>query len=267
MKKDTDMKFLDHLEVFRWHLIRSGVAIIICSILAFVFKDIVFNQIILAPRNIDFPTYIILCKISNLIGLGNTLCLEEPPFTLINIHMSGQFSTHILVSIVSGIIISFPYVFWQIWSFVKPALYTNEIKLARGIVFFSSLLFFIGIIFGYYVISPMSINFLGTYQVSSIVTNNISLVSFISTVTTICLANGIIFQLPIVVYFLTKVGFLTPHFMRLYRKHALIITLILSAVITPPDVTSQILVSLPLLILYELSIKISSRVLKNKRVD
>ena len=178
--------------------------------------------------------------------------------------MSGQFSTHIFVSIVAGLVISFPYVFWQIWSFVRPALYSNEMKLARGIVFFSSLLFFIGVVFGYYVIAPMSINFLGSYQVSDIVSNNISLGSFINTVTTICLANGIIFELPIVVYFLTKIGFLTPEFMRLYRKHALILTLILSAVITPPDVTSQILVSFPLVILYEFSIRISSQVIKNK---
>ena len=262
--QDNEMSFLDHLEIFRWHLIRAAAAIMFFAVIAFIYKDIVFDSILLGPRDPDFPTYRVLCSISQYLGLQDALCLEESPFSLMNITMSGQFSTHITTSIFAGFIISFPYVFWEMWRFISPALHSGETKLARGVVFFSSLLFMFGIVFGYYVVAPLSVNFLGSYQVSSEVANQISLTSFISTVTTVSFANGIIFELPILVYFLTKIGLLTPEFMRLYRKHALVITLILSAIITPPDITSQILVSLPLIVLYEMSIKISSRVIKNQ---
>ena len=179
--------------------------------------------------------------------------------------MSGQFSAHIMTSIIAGFVVAFPYVFWEIWRFIAPALYEKESSVARGVVFFSSTLFLFGVVFGYYVVSPLSVHFLGSYQVSSSVANQISLNSFISTVSTVCLANGIIFELPILVYFLTKVGLITPDFMRTYRKHALVLTLIFSAIITPPDVASQVLVALPLMILYEISIKISARVLRKQK--
>ena len=263
--KEKEMSFLDHLEIFRWHLIRAAIAILFFSIIAFIFKDIVFDVILLGPKKPDFPTYKVLCNISTFFGLDDALCMEESPFSLMNISMSGQFSTHITTSIFAGFIIAFPYVFWELWRFIRPALHTNETKMARGIVFFSSVLFLFGVLFGYYIIAPLSVNFLGSYQVSSTVANQISLTSFISTVTTVSLANGIIFELPILVYFLTKIGLLTPELMRIYRKHAMVVTLILSAIITPPDITSQILVSLPLIVLYELSIKISVRVIKNQK--
>ncbi len=264
MSTENEMSFLDHLEVFRWHLIRSAIAIMFFAAIAFVFKEIVFDVILLGPKKPDFPTYRALCGISKFLGLGDALCMEDSPFTLMNISMSGQFSTHITTSLFAGFIAAFPYVFWELWRFIRPALHTNETKMARGIVFFSSMLFMLGVLFGYYVIAPLSVNFLGSYQVSSTVANQISLTSFISTVTTVSLANGIIFELPILVYFLTKIGLLTPEFMRIYRKHAMVVTLILSAIITPPDITSQILVSFPLIILYELSIKISAKVIKNQ---
>ena len=264
MSKEVEMSFLDHLEVFRWHLIRSFAAILFFSGIAFIFKDIIFDTILLGPKNPDFPTYLALCNISQFLGMGDALCLKDSPFSLMNISMSGQFSTHITTSVFAGFIIAFPYIFWEFWRFISPALYSSETKLARGVVFFSSALFLLGILFGYYVIAPLSINFLGSYQVSDLVANQINLSSFISTVTTVCLANGIIFELPILVYFLTKIGLLTPEFMRIYRKHAMVIVLILSAIITPPDISSQILVSFPLIILYEFSIKISARVIKNQ---
>ena len=263
-EKDSEMSFLDHLEIFRWHLIRAAAAILFFAIFAFVYKDIVFDVILLGPKNPDFPTYKALCSISRFLGFEDAFCLTESPFSLMNISMSGQFSTHITTSIFAGFIVSFPYVFWELWRFISPALLDREAKLAKGIVFFSSLLFMSGIVFGYYVVAPLSVNFLGSYQVSSTVANQIGLTSFISTVTTVCLANAIIFELPIFVYFLTKVGLLTPEFMRVYRKHSMVVTLILSAIITPPDITSQILVSLPLIVLYEISIKISARVIKNQ---
>ena len=264
MKENTEMSFLDHLEVFRWHLIRSSIVLLLSSIFAFVFKDVIFDLILLGPKNPDFLTYRILCNISQYLGIGDALCLEDSPFSLMNITMSGQFATHIKTSFFAGFIISFPYILWESWRFISPALYDNETKLAKGFVFFSSCLFIVGILFGYYVVAPLSVNFLGSYQVSSMVANQISLTSFISTVITVCLANGIVFELPIIVYFLTKIGLLTPEFMRAYRKHAMVGALILSAIITPPDITSQIFVSFPLIILYEISIRISQRVIKNK---
>ena len=262
--KDKEMSFLDHLEVFRWHLIRAAIAILFFTIIAFIYKDIVFDVILLGPKRTDFLTYRILCEISQYLGLGDALCLRDSPFSLMNISMSGQFSTHITTSIFAGFIIAFPYVLWEIWRFISPALHSNENSMAKGVVFFSSILFLIGILFGYYVIAPLSINFLGSYQVSSSVANQINLSSFVSTVTTVSFANGIIFELPILVYFLTKIGLLTPDFMRVYRKHSMVVILILSAIITPPDITSQVLVSLPLIMLYEFSIKISERVIKNQ---
>jgi sec-independent protein translocase protein TatC len=263
-EQKEEMSFLNHLEIFRWHLIRSALAILFFAIIAFIFKEIVFDVILLGPQKTNFPTYKALCSISKFLGLDDALCMQESPFKLQNISMSGQFSAHIMTSIFAGFIVAFPYVFWEFWRFISPALYDAETKIARGVVFFSSVLFLFGILFGYYVIAPLSVNFLGSYQVSKDVENIISLTSFISTVTTVSLANGIIFELPILVYFLTKIGLLTPEFMRMYRKHAMVVTLILSAIITPPDITSQILVAFPLMILYELSIKISARVIKNQ---
>jgi len=265
-KKELDMSFLDHLEVLRWHLIRSGIAIISLSILAFICKDFIFDTVLLAPKDPNFFTYKFLCNISQSLGMGDALCIKESPFLLMNITMSGQFSTHLMTSLYAGFILAFPYVFWEIWRFIVPALKDSETRVTRGVVFFSSFLFLIGILFGYYVIAPLSINFLGSYQVSQTVANQISLTSFVTTVTTVSLANGIIFELPILVYFLTKIGFLTPEFMRTYRRHAMVITLILSAVITPPDITSQILVSFPLIILYEISIRISRAVIKRNNL-
>ena len=205
-----------------------------------------------------------LCNISQFLGMGDVLCLKQSPFSLMNISMSGQFTTHLMVSFFSGLIISSPYIFWELWRFISPAFYTSEAKLARGGVFFSSVLFLMGILFGYYVISPLSLNFLGSYQVSDLVSNQISLTSYISTLVTICFANGIVFELPVLVYFLTKMGLLTPHIMKVYRKHSIVCVLILSAIITPPDISSQILVSFPLIILYELSIKISARIIRRE---
>ena len=257
--ESKEQSFLDHLEVLRWTLVRSAVAVLIVAVLAFLFPEILFDKIIFASKSPDFPTYRWLCWISESFGLGDAFCITEMPFILMNISMSGQFSTHIISSLVAGFIVAFPYVFWEVWRFVKPALYTGEKKYSRGVVLYTSLLFVLGVLFGYYLVAPLSVLFLGSYQVSAQVANQISLNSFISTVTTVCLANGIIFQLPILVYFLSKLGIVTPHFLRTYRKHALIGVLILSAIITPPDIMSQIMVTFPLLILYEISIKISAK--------
>ncbi len=259
---EKEMSFLGHLEVLRWHLIRSVVSVLIFTTLSFYFKDIVFDRILLGPKNSEFITYRFFCYLSDLFGFGDFLCFGDFEWTLNNFTMSGQFSAHIMISIFSGLILSFPYIFWELWRFVSPALKHKERAFSRGVVFFASTLFFLGVLFGYYIVSPLAINFLGSYQVSSEVANQISLTSFIMTVATISFANGIVFELPILVYFLTKAGLITPEFMRKYRKHSMILILLLSAIITPPDVISQILLALPLLVLYEISINISARILR-----
>jgi sec-independent protein translocase protein TatC len=263
MGDPNQMSFLEHLEELRWRVIRAAIAILAFAVLAFVFKGVVFDQIILAPKNTTFITYKALCYLSRLLGLGEELCLTSD-FSLQNIEMSGQFTSHLVVSIVAGIIISFPYVFYQIWSFIVPGLSDKERGTARGVVFFTSLLFMLGIAFGYFIVAPLSVQFLGSYKVSEQVENIITLNSFISTITTTTLASGLVFQLPIVVYFFAKLGIVTPAFLRTYRKHAIIVVLIVAAIITPPDITSQILVSMPLLVLYEISIYIAKVVIRNK---
>lgn len=264
-KNRADMSFLEHLEVLRWHLVRSSIAVLVFMIAIFSFKSFVFDEIILAQKNSNFWTYEMFCKISHWLGKGDTLCMDDISFSLINITMSGQFTMHLIVSLIGGLILGFPYILFEIWRFISPALENKERKYARGLVFAGSFLFAIGILFGYYLISPLSVQFLGNYKVSDLVENQISLSSFISTVTTITLACGLVFQLPLIIYFLAKVGLVTPEFLRKYRKHAIVVTLILSAIITPPDVSSQVLMAVPLLILYEFSIFVAKRVVKNNK--
>jgi sec-independent protein translocase protein TatC len=258
-EENEEMGFLDHLEILRWHLIRSALSIIILAIGAFLFYDFIFNKIILLPKTPEFITNIMLCKLGKAVNI-DALCINAKPFQIINISMAGQFSTHIMVSLILGLIVSFPYIFWEIWRFIKPALKMNEKKYARGAVFFSSLLFAIGVLFGYYIIVPLSVHFLGNYSVSTQVLNQINLGSYISTVSSVVLASGVIFELPVIIYFLSKVGLVTPTFLRKNRKYAIVLILIISAIITPPDVFSQILVAMPLLLLYEISIMISKKI-------
>lgn len=258
-EEKQEQSFLDHLEVLRWHLIRSAAAVLVFTILAFVFPNILFDKIIFAAKDPSFATYRFFCWMSETLHFGEALCIDEMPFELMNINMSGQFSTHIMSSVIAGFVIAFPYVFWEIWRFVKPALHSSEKKYSRGVVFYTSLLFILGVMFGYYGVAPLSVQFLGNYQVSSQVVNQINLNSYISTVTTVCLANGIVFLLPVLIYFLSKLGLITPSFLRQYRRHALVVLMILAAIITPPDIMSLILVTFPLMLLYEVSIKVSAK--------
>lgn len=260
------MSFLEHLEELRWHIIRSIAAIVVLMIAAFMFKNIIFDHVILAPKSADFFTNRMLCKLGELVNT-KLLCINTRQLELINIKMSGQLTTHIAVSMVAGIILAFPVILWEFWKFFKPALYMNEARYARGAVFVASMLFFTGVLFGYYMLAPLSIHFLGSYQVSAEVTNTINVRSYIGTISSICLATGIIFELPIIVFFLTKIGLVTPQFLRKYRKHAIVVIVVLSAIITPPDIFSQLLVSLPLLVLYEIGISISKRVVKKQEME
>jgi len=260
----NEMSFLDHLEELRWHLIRSTLAVVIIACAAFIMKKFIFDTILLGPTFMDFPTYRLFCDIATSIGIDSAFCAEKLPFTIQSRLMSGQFSAHIWTSIWAGFIVGFPYVLYELWKFISPGLHQNERKHSRGFILIASLLFFMGVLFGYYVVAPLSINFLGTYQVSEAVLNEFDLGSYIATVRTSVIACGILFELPILIFFLTKVGIVTPELLKKYRKIALVLVLILSAVITPPDVASQIIVAVPVLILYQVSIYISKIVLKRE---
>ncbi len=257
----AEMSFLDHLETLRWHIIKSAIAICVFATLAFIYSDFIFDSIIFAPKYPEFWTNRMIAKVADLVGM-QSLRINTQELQLISIDMSGQFMVSIWTSIITGFIVASPYVVYQFWSFIQPALYENEKRHASGAVFVMSSLFMLGIMFGYYLIVPFSIDFLGSYSISKSVVNQINILSYISTVTSIVIAGGVAFELPVVAYFLSKIGVLTPKFLRKYRRHSYVVLLIVAAIITPPDVLSQMLVAIPLVILYEASIFISASVEK-----
>lgn len=261
---EKEMSFLDHLEELRWHLIRSTLAVMVFAVFAFLAKGFIFDVLLFGPKNPDFPTYKILCKIAQAIHFKESFCFTELPFRIQSRTMAGQFSAHLWTSITAGFIIAFPYVLYEFWKFISPGLHKKERKSSRGFIFIASILFFIGVLFGYYIVTPLSINFLGTYQVSNQVFNDFDLSSYIGLIRASTLASGLIFELPIIIYILTKIGLVTPQILRKYRKFALVIVLVFSAIITPPDIASQIIVAVPVVILYEISIFISRAVIKKQ---
>lgn len=270
-KGETEMSFLEHLEELRWHIIRSVIAIFAFMIVAFAFKSLLFDTILIAPSRPDFISNRMLCEFGHylnekeIVENRDILCINNNDFQLISIKMAGQITTHIIVALVAGLILAFPFVIREFWSFFRPALHSNEAKHARGAVLASTLLFFTGVLFGYFVLAPLSIHFLTSYQVSPNVLNQINIRSYIGTLTSVCFATGVVFELPIIAFFLTKIGVITPSFMRKYRKHAIVVIFVMAAIITPPDVFSQTLVAIPLLILYEISIFISAGVMRSKQ--
>lgn len=257
------MSFLDHLEELRWHLIRSVVAIVVFSIAAFLAKDLVWNTLILGPTKSDFLTYRFLCDIAERFNKP-VLCFGDIPIDLIVTEITAQFTMHIKSSFIFGLILGFPYAFWEIWRFIKPGLHSNERKASRGVVFVVTMLFFLGVLFGYLVVTPISLNFLSNYQLDIAIQNQIKINSIIGLVSALTLACGLMFQLPMLAYILAKAGIVTPQLMRRFRKHAIVVILVLGAIITPPDITSQILIALPLTLLYEISILVAKRVVKRK---
>jgi len=266
MSDPKEMSFLDHLEELRWHVIRGGIAIIITSIVAFFFMDVIFKYVVLGPARVDFITYRMLNKLVTFAGQPQ-LAIDKINFTLQSRTLSGQFTMHLTAAGVVGLVVAFPYVFWEIWRFIKPGLHIKEARSSTGAVFWVSLLFMMGILFGFFVVSPLSIQFLANYQLSELIENQFDVNSYISTLTTLTLSCGVMFQLPMLVYVLTKIGIVTPSFLRNYRRHSIVIILIIAAIITPPDVMSQLLVSMPLFLLYEVSIWVSAievRKLKKK---
>lgn len=265
-KKKTpqaEMSFLEHLEELRWHIIRSVVLIAVFAVVAFIMKDFIFNEIIFKPKMPEFWSNRMMAKLGEYVG-SDALNINQQPLKLVSLKMADQFMLHFMVAIVLGLILAAPFIFFEIWRFIKPALYDKEKKHASGAVFFTSLLFMIGILFGYFIIVPLSIDFLTTYSVSPEVENQINMRSYIGTVTSITFASGFIFLLPIFSYFLSKVGILTPQFMKNYRRHAYVVMFLVAAIITPPDVFSQIMVAIPLVFLYEISIFISKIVVKKR---
>lgn len=264
MSEEKEMAFLDHLEELRWHVVRAVAAIFIMMIAAFIYTEEIFKYVVLAPGQIDFVTFRWLCQLGLATGVDG-LCVTEIPMKIQSRFLMGQFTMQLQASFVIGLAVAFPYVVWELWSFVKPGLYNKEKKGSRGAVFSISSLFLIGISFGYFILCPMTIAFLANYQIHPDIHNEFDITSYVSTITILVLSCGILFQLPIVVFFLTKVGIVTPKLLRSYRKHAVIAILILGAIITPSsDPLSLSLISVPVYFLYEMSILISTIELKRK---
>lgn len=253
------MSFFDHLEDLRWHLIRSAFALIAFSIFGFVYTTEILEKVIFGPTNPSFPSYSVLCKLGHWLGLGDSLCITPVKVQFQNFKMAGQIMLQFKIGFIVGFIGAFPYLCWELWRFVKPALKEKELQGARGIIFWVSFQFFLGIAFSYFLMAPFTINFLAGYTLTDKVINQFFLDDYFSLMTQIILGMGVLFELPILVFFLTKIGILTPEFMRSYRRHAVVVILILAAVITPPDIVDQLIVFTPLYLLYEISIFISKK--------
>jgi len=266
-KPTNEMSFLDHLEELRWVLVRSSAAVVIMATITYFFSDYIFSTLIFGPTDPSFITYRFFCEASHYLGFADSICITELPFIIQNTEMEGQVNIFVWTCITAGFILAFPYILWQFWKFISPALYEKERKNAKVFVFVASILFFLGVLFGYFVIVPMSVNFLATFSISSVVKNQFNIDSYIGMVKTAVIASGLYFELPIILYFLTKLGLVTPTFLRTYRKYAIVIVLIIAAIVTPPDVVSQITVAVPMLIIYEVSIWISAIVVRNKKRD
>ncbi|PBQ32266.1 twin-arginine translocase subunit TatC [Sphingobacteriaceae bacterium] len=273
-KKNTaegvEMSFLQHLEELRWHLVRSAAVIVVFGIAAFCLNDFLFDTIIFGPLKQDFISYRALCALGYKIGAGDVMCMTVKPAHLQTLSASEQFFNHMWISLVTGLILAFPFVLWELWKFIRPALKNQEVGPVKIFVIIASFLFLVGIGFGYFLLFPMSYNFLVNYQVSSsgIVETQNTFDDYISLISTMVLVSGIIFEMPVLVYFLTRMTILTPQFMRKYRKHAVIIILIAAAVITPsPDVTSQMVVAIPMYLLFEISIFVSGWAIKKHKLN
>lgn len=263
MEEPEESTFGDHLEVFRKHLIRAVLVICATTILAFVYKSFIFDQIILAPKSSDFITNKFFCYLGNILGYPE-ICAPSESYDLINLSISGQFMLHFTISLTVGFILAFPYILWELWRFIKPALSKKERWGARGFVFYSSFLFIAGLLFGYYLITPLTLNFFSSYSVSDSLQNQFTIQSYLSNLTSSCLSTAVAFELPIIIFFLSKIGLTTPKGLKKYRRHAIVALFIIAGILTPADPISMFLVAIPLLFLYELSIFISRREYKKR---
>ncbi|MEI6949960.1 twin-arginine translocase subunit TatC [Paraflavisolibacter sp. H34] len=262
----AEMSFIDHLDVLRGHLLRSVIAIAIGATLIGIYNKFVVRQILMGPTHADFPTYVLMCKIGNKLGLGAALCIREVNVPMQNTVVSGQLSMFFSVIIIGGLILAFPYVFYEFWRFVRPALTKKELGKTRGVIFWVSFLFFTGVLFGYFVISPYTINFFSTFQIDENIENKWTISSYIDTMIPLVIGSGLAFQLPLVMYFLAKVGVVSGTFLRNVRKYAIVIIFIVAGIITPgPDIISQLTVAVPLIVLYEISILLARRIEKEQQ--
>jgi sec-independent protein translocase protein TatC len=266
-EEKAEMSFIDHLEVLRGHLFRSVLAIAVGAIVFIVYDDFIVKKVLMGPTHADFPTYKWLCKFGQSVGLGDKMCMKEIGLKMQSTSVSGQFSMYFTMIFVGGIILAFPYIFWEFWRFVRPALTKKELSKTRGVIFWVSLLFFSGILFGYFIIAPYTVNFFATFQLDENIENIWTITSYIDTLVPLILGTGLAFQLPLVMFFLAKVGLMSPGFLRRNRKYAIVIILILAGIITPPDVISQIICTIPLALLYEISIWLTAKVQKEKELE
>lgn len=261
-----EMSFLDHLEELRWHIIRSLLAIVAAGIVLFMFQDWLFGTVLFGPTKDSFITYRALCGLSHGLGMGEKMCMAPPEFQIQAILFGETFITSVKVSFLAGLVVAFPYVFYEIWRFIAPGLHEKERAASRGAVFVCSSLFLIGVLFGYYIVSPFGVRWLGGYTLPGVI-NSPTLGSIINYMVMFTLPSGLMFELPVVVYVLSRIGLVTPEGMRKYRRHAILGTLIIAGVLTPPDAVTQFLVGIPVYMLYELSIFISARVQKQLKLQ
>ena len=260
----AEMSFVDHLEVLRGHLFRSVIAIVVGGIVVAVYNDFFVKKVLMGPTHSDFPTYAAMCKVGRYLNLGDALCMKDMVVKMQNTAVSGQFSMWFTVVLIGGVIIAFPYIFFEFWRFIRPALTEKELGKTRGVIFWVSLLFFTGVAFGYFVIAPYTVNFFANFQLDENIQNIWTITSYIDTLIPLILGTGLAFQLPLVMLFLSRIGIVTPEYLRTGRKYAIVIIMVVAGVITPPDVISQIIVSIPLLLLYEVSILLSARTVKEQ---
>jgi len=267
---EAEMSFFDHLEALRWHLIRASLAVVVFMIVAWCYFDEIFDTLIMGPTKPGFFTYQVMCNLGHWLHrlfpfYDFDFCFSAIKVPLLNTEMAGQFTLKMNSSLVMGIIMGIPYLLWELWRFIKPALHERERKASTGFVFYATALFFLGVLFGYYVITPLSIHFLVGYTISPSITNFFDIDNYISSVYTLTLATGVVFELPILIYILASLGIMTPKFMRSTRRYAIVVILIIAAVVTPtPDMLTMSVVSMPLLMLYELSIFVAAVVEKRK---
>ncbi len=262
-EEEEEMSFLDHLEELRWHLVRSLIAIGLITICALIFNDFIFHELILPPGEPGFWTFEALCKLGQLVST-DSFCVEDLDFTLQSRKPMGQFTIYFTSSFVIGLIVAFPYVAWEIWRFIKPGLHATEKRAARGVVFYTSLLFALGILFGYFLLTPISVFFFAGFQLDASIENQFDILSYVGMILTIVFGSGLLFQLPMAVLFLSNAGIVTPTLLKKYRRHGIVVILVLGAMLTPPDPFSQILVAIPLVTLYEIGVMVSKRVERRK---
>jgi sec-independent protein translocase protein TatC len=260
----AEMSFVEHIDALRSHLFKMAIATAIGSIFIAIYNDFVIQRILLGPTRPDFPTYTYLCKLSNWLGFGNKFCMKEIHLEMQSTTLTGQFDVYLDVIVIGGIVVAFPYILYQFWKFIKPALSNNELTNSRGVIFWVSALFFIGIGFGYFVLSPYTVNFFANFSLDSKIKNIPTISSYFNTVLPLTLGCGLAFQLPLILYFLAKVGVVSATSLQAFRKYAILAIVVITGIITPPDMFSQIICSIPLVLLYEVGIIACKRVEKKE---